>query len=329
MLAATLIDARRAAGLGVSGVLEPVIEARPAAREPERGRDQPVGEPGVLGEQRTVQVGADHVAAADALVAAVPVVAVPLQDASQGRSRARAWSVRRGSQTRPAPAAGPARAPPRWPRCRSGEGLGCEPSRGRSARPRAASPRPAGRSARAAGSRRTPRAPRLRDAAAACRSSRLDSPRSIGTAPGHGPGRHPCRRGRRRQGQAARPDRRREGRSRVPATAALLEQAQVAAVGVDVHQVRIQRAHAQLALRHRASPPGCRRGPRWRVSRSVALAVQARPPAPRLRAARADLVEADAVTLVLRGAVGGHDLRSALEHEAVSRSARTAVGRLE
>ena len=38
---------------------------------------------------------------------------------------------------------------------------------------------------------------------------------------------------------------------------------QVAAVGVDVHQVRIQRADAQRAgLRHRRSPPGCRCAPR-------------------------------------------------------------------
>src|ERR1700728_4418831 len=46
-------------------------------------RDQPVREPHVLGQQRTVQIGADHIAAARALEAALPVVAVPFQDPPQ------------------------------------------------------------------------------------------------------------------------------------------------------------------------------------------------------------------------------------------------------
>ena len=47
--------------------------------------------------------------------------------------------------------------------------------------------------------------------------------------------------------------------------AAALEQQQVAAVGVDVHQVRVQRADPQDAVSHAASPPpsrGGRRSPR-------------------------------------------------------------------
>ena len=42
-------------------------------------RDQAVGEPGVLREQRAVQVGAEHVQAAHALAAVGAVVAVPVQ----------------------------------------------------------------------------------------------------------------------------------------------------------------------------------------------------------------------------------------------------------
>ena len=46
--------------------------------------------------------------------------------------------------------------------------------------------------------------------------------------------------------------------------AAALEQQQVAAVGVDVHQVRIQRADPQDAVSHAASPPSSRGGRRSR-----------------------------------------------------------------
>ena len=59
---------------GVRRVLERVVERREiGAGHAERGRGQPVGEPGVLGKQRAVEVGADHRsvgAAADALEAA-------------------------------------------------------------------------------------------------------------------------------------------------------------------------------------------------------------------------------------------------------------------
>ena len=50
-----------AARVGVRGVLERVVERRQRLVEPERRGDQPVGEPRVLGQQRAVEVGADHV----------------------------------------------------------------------------------------------------------------------------------------------------------------------------------------------------------------------------------------------------------------------------
>ena len=78
------------------------------ALEAQRRGDEPVGEPRVLGQQRPVQVGADHVAAAHALEAVVAVVAV----ARAGRGRAaarrrRGRCGRRGSRSRPARAGSP------------------------------------------------------------------------------------------------------------------------------------------------------------------------------------------------------------------------------
>ena len=91
---------RRAARRGVGGVLERVVERRERVRgQPERGRGQPVGEPGVLGQQRAVEVRADHGAvraAADALVAAAAVVAVALEhppERRRARSEPRAAAV--------------------------------------------------------------------------------------------------------------------------------------------------------------------------------------------------------------------------------------------
>src|SRR5205807_9193675 len=49
----------------------------------ERERDQPVGKPGVLGQQRPVQIRADRVAATGSLVTAAPVVAVTAEYAAE------------------------------------------------------------------------------------------------------------------------------------------------------------------------------------------------------------------------------------------------------
>ncbi len=71
------------AGAGVGGVLERVVERLElgpgAVAALQRERDQVVGQPGVLRQQRAVQVGADQVVAAHALEAVAAVVAVALQ----------------------------------------------------------------------------------------------------------------------------------------------------------------------------------------------------------------------------------------------------------
>ena len=59
-----MLNARGPPRLRVRGVLELVVERCQRLGEAERRGDQPVGEPGVLGKQRAVQVGADHVARA-------------------------------------------------------------------------------------------------------------------------------------------------------------------------------------------------------------------------------------------------------------------------
>src|SRR3954465_6160535 len=56
-----------AAGTGVGGVLEGVVER--LELDPQGELDQAVRQPHVLGEQRAVQVGTDHVAAVHALEA--------------------------------------------------------------------------------------------------------------------------------------------------------------------------------------------------------------------------------------------------------------------
>src|SRR5450755_351960 len=61
------------AGFGVGGQLELVVERRGRLLEPERGADQPIREPGVLGQQRAMEVGADDVAGAHALQAVAAV----------------------------------------------------------------------------------------------------------------------------------------------------------------------------------------------------------------------------------------------------------------
>src|SRR3712207_5691624 len=61
------------------------VVPRPQAGAPASGRrgDQPVGEPGVLGQQGAVDVGPDHPAPLDALPAVAPVVAVAAQDPAE------------------------------------------------------------------------------------------------------------------------------------------------------------------------------------------------------------------------------------------------------
>src|SRR5207253_2695680 len=51
--------------------------------EAERGGDQPVGEPGVLRQQGTVEVGAEHVALSYPLVAAATIVSMAFEDAAK------------------------------------------------------------------------------------------------------------------------------------------------------------------------------------------------------------------------------------------------------
>src|ERR1700729_334348 len=72
-------------GTAVSVVLQAIVKRRERTEvDAQRGRDQPIGEPGVLRQQRAMQVGADRVAAPGALESAVPVVAEAAQDPSQG-----------------------------------------------------------------------------------------------------------------------------------------------------------------------------------------------------------------------------------------------------
>ena len=63
--------------------------------------------------------------------------------------------------------------------------------------------------------------------------------------------------------------------------AAALEQQQVAAVGVDVHQVGIERAHAQQEISHAASPPWSRRARAWAGPRAAARRAGRAPRPPR------------------------------------------------
>src|ERR1700679_2280416 len=74
-------------GALVRGGLELVVERLQLRADPvaalQRQRDQVVCEPGVLGQQRPMQVGADQVVAANPLEAVPGVVAVALDDAPE------------------------------------------------------------------------------------------------------------------------------------------------------------------------------------------------------------------------------------------------------
>src|SRR5262249_52003266 len=68
-------------GGGVGGKGESVSQLRPVPLE--CSRDDQVGQVGVLRQQAAVQVGAEHVAAGDALAAVAAIVAGPLQHPAQ------------------------------------------------------------------------------------------------------------------------------------------------------------------------------------------------------------------------------------------------------
>src|SRR2546423_571544 len=75
-------QSRGRSGLGVGGVLEGVVERLERVEAEGRG-DEPVGEPGVLGQQRAVEIRADHGAPPHALVPRRAVVAMALQHAPE------------------------------------------------------------------------------------------------------------------------------------------------------------------------------------------------------------------------------------------------------
>ena len=130
------LHGRRPAGPGRLR-LDPPARARPRApmrapRPPscrpagparfQRHLDQPVRQPDVLRQQGAVQVGADHVAAPDALEAVVAVVAVAGQHPAQGLGAvARGGCARRGSRSPRSPA-GRRPGRPRSRSCRSAAG---------------------------------------------------------------------------------------------------------------------------------------------------------------------------------------------------------------
>ena len=140
--------------------------------------DQPVGEPRVLGQQRAVEVGADHVVAQDALEAGRARVAVaacstrPSGCVAGAEVRAPAVVLEAGQHARPRQ---PGQARPRWRRCRSGAGRPRARCAGRRARRPGSARRRARSGGRAAGSRRTRASTTRPAAAAACRASRLVS----------------------------------------------------------------------------------------------------------------------------------------------------------
>ena len=88
----------------------------------ERQLDQAVGQPDVLGQQRAVEVGADHVARAHALEPVAPLLPWPESTRPSGCSPGRGRCGRRGSRSRRW-CAGPCPGRPRWRSCRSGAGL--------------------------------------------------------------------------------------------------------------------------------------------------------------------------------------------------------------
>ena len=303
------------------------------ALDAERPCDQPVAQPGVLRQQRPVDVGPDHVAGARALQAAAR------RRCRARAGRGRAAPVRRPGECgrrgfrsrrsrRPSTLAHAMLPISRGPVAANGAHIEQSDSRDRA-------PRRSRRSARAAGSRRRRRARRRR------------APRRHAVPP-------PCARRRsRRSGAGRRPGRRRcsRGRARLAARspsvlacrrqldsapgAATLEHQQVAAVGVDVHQLGVERADAQRLQSSAASEEHDlaagvlvgRRDRRWLPSGT-------KPAASRLaRERRAVAVAPARITSTrMRVAVASMPRAAALEHDradalraapsACSRSAR-------
>ena len=216
----------------------------------------------VLGQQRAVQVGADDVCrGATPSKPERPSLPWPARTRPSGRSPAPRcvrppWFSKPASTRRPA-----VERRPRSRRCRSAAGRPRARSRGRRGRRRGAARRRARRRGRAAGSRRRRAKIDLARVGGGVQRVALDGRRGPRrTAPGRGPGRRRCRRGRGRRGRAASP-------SPAPASSKPMprhsqrrcEQQQVAAVGVDVHQVGIERADAQLGQPRKitTSEPTC------------------------------------------------------------------------
>ena len=209
--------ARPRGAAAVGGALEPVVERLDFLDSQRRG-DQPVGEPGVLRQQRPVQVGPDHVGAARALDRCRAVVAVAAQHPPE-RLALGAEVVRPPWFSKPASTRAPA--------------VELDLDRDVADQPRAVARAPCAveqadaldllvaervGAARAAGSRRRRRARPRRAPAAACSASRLRLTRSLRTAAGRGPGRRRGRRGRARRGRAPRRACARRARSRSRAT---------------------------------------------------------------------------------------------------------------
>ena len=254
--------------------LELVVERASGCSRPSAVRDQPVGEPDVLGQQRAVQIGADHVAGAGALDAVDAVVAVAA-----------------GARGRAARAPGPRCVRPPWfskpastaaRRRRASTSIATLPiRRGPSertvrsvqqpdARQRLA--RPARSSARAAGSRRRPPSTTAPARGRVAARSRLCSARSRGAqllvailaaADVVEVGAVGVERRRRARSRSARTRSRASG-SGARASAGCRGRRRCSS-GRDT-----ARRRAVRGIRHRASPPRCRRArPSARIRRTA------------------------------------------------------------
>src|SRR5258708_1271445 len=77
----------RTARFGVRGELERIMELGEGRGASGGTGNGPVGEPGVLGQQRSMHVCADHGPPADPFEPVAPVVAVPTHDPAEGLRR--------------------------------------------------------------------------------------------------------------------------------------------------------------------------------------------------------------------------------------------------
>src|SRR6185295_18393343 len=74
---------------GLHAVVERIERGSVAQAAAKSREDQPVGEPWVLGQDRTVKIGADGAAIARTLEAVLPVVALADDDSGKGLGRKR------------------------------------------------------------------------------------------------------------------------------------------------------------------------------------------------------------------------------------------------